>query len=236
MLPTPGTFDPNSLPATGQSSKLRCALSRTILELLIDAHTTLGCQVVYLEEASVAEFPDVRVGDPERSEAFDRLTHLFTNGYLSVAEFDARTAELTQATYRSDLDKLFADMPESIERNSPAIAQPGDDRPERRTLPREFDADAELDKVLSRGKKVQAADTIIWSATMVLFFLGLFVFNWMYFWVVFPIAGLASWGAREFFGLGDEEEEIFEELNASETKKRAERLRVAMERRKELGQ
>ncbi|MCT1554581.1 DUF1707 domain-containing protein [Corynebacterium sanguinis] len=171
------------------------------------------------------ESRDVRIGDPERSAAFDRLTQLFTNGYLDVTEFDARTAELTRASHRSDLDKLFTDMPESIEQYSPTETQP-----------RELDPDAELDRVLTRGKKVQAADTIIWSVTMVLFFLGLFVFHWTYFWVVFPIAGLASWGAREFYGLGDEEEKIFEELNKAESDKRAERLRVAMERRKELGQ
>ncbi|MDY5785939.1 MAG: DUF1707 domain-containing protein, partial [Corynebacterium sp.] len=76
----------------------------------------------------------------------------------------------------------------------------------------------------------------IWTATMALFFLGLFVFNWSAFWVVLPIAGLLSVGVRWVYGLDDDAEDIFDELNEAEKERRAERLKMAMERRKELGQ
>ncbi|QPK83555.1 DUF1707 domain-containing protein [Corynebacterium qintianiae] len=171
--------------------------------------------------------PGIRIGDPERARAFDRLTELFTNGYLDVAEFDRRTAQAANANYRNDLTELFADLPDH------EVEPLGSARSDVKHVP---DADAELDRVLARGKKVQAADAVIWSATMVLFFLGLFVFHFNYFWVVFPIAGIASMAVRGVFGLEDEDEQIFDELTAAEKKKRAERLRLAAQRRRELGQ
>ena len=168
--------------------------------------------------------PDVRVGDPERMEALDRLTELFTNGYLDVAEFDARTAVAASATRAGDLDALFADVPAGREL---AVTSPVAHDPSA--------ADAELDRIAARGKKVRSADAVIWAAAMVFFFVALFVFDWDWFWVAFPVAAFASAGVRGLYGLGDEDEEIFEELDSAEKAKRTERLRIAMERRRELG-
>ncbi|WP_199222463.1 hypothetical protein [Corynebacterium yudongzhengii] len=61
------------------------------------------------------------------------------------------------------------------------------------------------------------------------------MFHWSFFWVVFPVAAMASWGARGLAGLSDDEEEIADELEEKESKLRAERLRRAAERRRELG-
>lgn len=88
----------------------------------------------------------------------------------------------------------------------------------------------------TRGGLVHGIDAVVWSAAMTLFFLGLFVFDWSYFWVVFPIAGIASWGVREAVKLSDDDEKLYEELKKKDDKDRAERLRLAAERRKELGQ
>ncbi|MDN6460897.1 MAG: DUF1707 domain-containing protein, partial [Corynebacterium flavescens] len=96
-------------------------------------------------------------------------------------------------------------------------------------------AQEELDEVLTRGKKVQRFDGLIFAVAMILFFLGLFVFDWDYFWIVFPLAGVAAWGVRSVANFSDEDEEIFDELNESEEEERAERLRRAAERRRELG-
>ncbi|MDY5785160.1 DUF1707 domain-containing protein [Corynebacterium sp.] len=178
--------------------------------------------------------PDKRIGDSERSAALDRLTELFTNGYLDVHEFDARTAVVVRSTHASDLVPVFADMPAEVLSDR---AVPGDSEskhPERSAV--SSDAEAELDRIIQQGKRVQRADAVIWTATMALFFLGLFVFNWSAFWVVLPIAGLLSAGVRWVYGLDDDAEEIFDELNEAEKERRAERLKVAMERRKELGQ
>ena len=88
----------------------------------------------------------------------------------------------------------------------------------------------------TRGGLVHGIDAVVLSASMILFFLGLFVFDWSYFWVVFPIAGIASWGVREAVKLSDDDEKLYEELKKKDAKDRAERLRLAAERRKELGQ
>lgn len=170
--------------------------------------------------------PGARIGDPERMAALDRLTDLFTNGYLDVAEFDSRTATAAGATHTGDLEALFADLPKQSE-----LAVRQENAPVRSAS-----ADEELDRVLARGRKVRSADAVIWAAAMIMFFVGLFVLDWDYFWVAFPVAAFASWGVREVIGLGDDDEEIFDELEEAEKKKRAERLRVAMERRKQLGQ
>ncbi|WP_018297753.1 DUF1707 SHOCT-like domain-containing protein [Corynebacterium lubricantis] len=166
--------------------------------------------------------PDIRVGEAERNSALDRLSELFTNGYLDVAEFDRRTGEVVAATYRSDLTKVFSDLPEqSIE------------APEQKTS---LGADAELDRIEKQGAKVRRADGVIWTVVMVAFVLGLFVFNLPYFWIIFPLGAFASWGVRSLYGLEEEDEKIFEELDEAQKKERSERLRIAMERRKELGQ
>jgi len=99
----------------------------------------------------------------------------------------------------------------------------------------EQDADRELEEVLERKKKLDRALGILWSVTTAAFFLGLFAFDWDFFWVVFPIAGLLTWGLYEFYDIGDEEDDMLDKILEDRSKERAERLRIAYERRKELG-
>ena len=156
----------------------------------------------------------VRVGNEERTAALDRLGDHFAKGYLDLSEFEERTAQAAVARTRADLAALFGDMPGGEETS---ISTP------------------ELDDMLVRKKKLDRALGVLWSLTMVLFFVGLFALGWDYFWVVFPIAGLASWGLYEFYGISDEEDEVLEEIMEDERLSRAERLRIEKERRKELG-
>ncbi|WKD56873.1 hypothetical protein CAPI_01495 [Corynebacterium capitovis DSM 44611] len=165
----------------------------------------------------------IRVGDAERSQALDRLGELFTDGYLTVTEFDERSAAAASASVRGELDQLFVDLP------SQTTPSPAD-----RSGLTHLDAEAELDRVLAKGRKVSAADAVVGSVATVVFFLGLFL-GWDYFWVVVPLAGAACIGVRAFFQLEDEEEELYEELSKSERRERAERLRIAAMKRKELG-
>ena len=58
----------------------------------------------------MAEAPDVRIGTAERERALKELSAHFSAGRLSVAEFDERSAAVTAATTRGDLDKVFADL------------------------------------------------------------------------------------------------------------------------------
>ena len=90
--------------------------------------------------------------------------------------------------------------------------------------------------MLSRGKKLQRIDGAIWAIVLILFFLGTFVFSVGFSWVLFPLGAFASWGARSVLDVGDEDEKLIEELRSKEREERADRLRRAAERRRELGQ
>ena len=56
-----------------------------------------------------------------------------------------------------------------------------------------------------------------------------------YAWVVWPVAGMLVFAWYAVFDISDEEDEILEELLEKERADRAERLKLAAERRKELG-
>ncbi|MDK8797639.1 DUF1707 domain-containing protein [Corynebacterium sp. MSK044] len=160
---------------------------------------------------------EIRVGDAERTAALDQLGQHFANGYLNVDEFEERTSKAAVARTRADVESLFGDLP--------ASEQVGEKQ----------SSSTELDDMLERKKKLDRAIGLLWSVTMVAFFVGLFVLDWDYFWVVLPIAGLATWGLYEFYGISDEEDEVLEGIIEDEGLSRAERLRIEHERRKELG-
>lgn len=176
----------------------------------------------------------IRVGDPERSEALDRLGEHFANGYLTVHEFEERTGRAATARTQSDLSALFGDLPGGGSPTAPAPARIEQGQAVERD-PGSAETDRELEDLLERKKKLNRASGILWSVVMVAFFLGLFVFEWRFFWVVFIIGGLLTWGLYEFYDIGDEEDDILDEILEERSKERAERLRIANERRKELG-
>lgn len=59
----------------------------------------------------MAEGPDIRIGTAEREKALEALTQHFSDGRLTVSEFDERSGQITAATTRGQLDKVFADLP-----------------------------------------------------------------------------------------------------------------------------
>lgn len=166
--------------------------------------------------------PDLRVGDAERSMALDRLGEHFANGYLTPAEFEERSGQAAVARTRGEISALFADLPAVSE--APASA------------PANHDADVELENMIARKRKLDSALAVLWAATMTMFFLGLFVFSWNYFWAVLPVAGVLSAGLYAFYGISDEDDEVLEEIMEDANKERVERLRLAHQRRKELGE
>ena len=179
--------------------------------------------------------PDKRAGDAERSHALDRLGQYFADGYLDINEFDERTGRAAVARTQGELDALFIDLPEPQGPQDPQGLH--DPQISAAAVPRaEISAQRELDEVLKRGRKLQRVDGAIWAVVLILFFLGTFVFSVGFSWVLFPLGAFASWGARSVLDVGDEEEELIEELRSKEREERAERLRRAAERRRELGQ
>ncbi|WIM68116.1 DUF1707 domain-containing protein [Corynebacterium breve] len=167
----------------------------------------------------MTDAPDIRVGDAERSQVLDDLSEHFASGYLDVNEFDRRTQAAVVATHRSQLEALKADLPQA---HVPATRS-------------SFAADQELDRLVEKGEKLKAIDAAIGIVTTILFFLGLFVFSWSHFWLVFPAAAAVALGARLILGIDDDEEELFDELSEIQKKERTERLRIAAQKRKELG-
>ena len=95
-------------------------------------------------------------------------------------------------------------------------------------------SDRELDELIQRGKTVQRLDSAIWTVAMVLFFVFMFLTEWSYFWL-FPVAAVGgSIAVRAIYKLDDDEEEIYKEIADKEQSERAQRLRKAAERRREL--
>ena len=52
-----------------------------------------------------------RLSDDERDEAISALAQAYVEGRLDEAEFDGRMGAASSATYATDLDPLFADLP-----------------------------------------------------------------------------------------------------------------------------
>ncbi|RVW05214.1 DUF1707 SHOCT-like domain-containing protein [Rhodococcus xishaensis] len=59
----------------------------------------------------MADVPDIRIGTAERERALEALTQHFSDGRLTVAEFDERSGQIAAAMMRSQLDKVFTDLP-----------------------------------------------------------------------------------------------------------------------------
>lgn len=170
----------------------------------------------------MADTPEMRVGDAERSAALDRLGRHFADGYLDVAEFDARTAQAAGTKTRGELESLFRDLPEPSQ--SKELASPANTARE-----------AELERKLRVKRNCDRAAGLVVGFGAAVFFLLQFVFDASMAWVAWPIVGVVCLGIYSFADISEEEYDALEELEEKDNKERAERLRIAYERRKELG-
>jgi hypothetical protein len=57
---------------------------------------------------------ELRASDAERAAVVQRLEHAVGEGRISLAEFEERAGVAYQATTRSDLAELVADLPRSL--------------------------------------------------------------------------------------------------------------------------
>lgn len=171
------------------------------------------------------EFDRTRVGDADRTDALDRLGSQFADGYLDMHEFEERTARAAVAKTRGELSALFADLPD--ETRSPYA-------PEAPALPA-VTADSELAEKLTAKRKMDTAQIITGVLGAAAFFTLQFGFDLDNAWMVWPVMGLVMVMWYAVFDISDEEEDVLEEIQEKERKERAERLKIAYERRKELG-
>ena len=161
---------------------------------------------------------EIRVGDAERSDALDRLGTLFADGYLDVSEFEERTGQAAVARTRGELSKLFDDLP----------AEPV-------TLEKREPSEVELEEKLAAKRKLDIAIYTTLIGGLAVFFVLQLGFDLDYAWVVYPVVGILVVAWYTVFDISDEEDEILEKLLEKERSDRAERLKLAAERRKELG-
>lgn len=161
---------------------------------------------------------DVRVGDSERSAALDRLGTLFADGYLEVSEFDERTGQAAVARTRGELATLFDDLPD----------QPA-------TPAKPSASEIELEQKLAAKKKMDAAMVATGVLGALTYFTLQLGFDLDYAWAVWPITGVLMITWFPVFNISEEEDEFLEELLQKDKKERAKRLKLAYERRKELG-
>lgn len=116
--------------------------------------------------------PGMRVGDTERERTVDRLGQAFSQGYLSMEEYDARLQQAVQADTAGTLDGLLADLPiHRIDRRDPR-------RRARRVAAARMGVKIHLAAYLAMCLIVLAVWTVV----------ALTVGDW-YFWPVWPILG-----------------------------------------------
>jgi hypothetical protein len=114
----------------------------------------------------------VRVGDPERKRTVTRLGQAFTQGYLSIAEYEARLSRAFEAQTTGGLNELTIDLPvDRINRHDP-----------RRRAARRAAARRGVLIHLIAYLAVAALSVGVWLAIAVT------VGAW-YFWPVWPILG-----------------------------------------------
>lgn len=59
----------------------------------------------------MSELPEIRIGTADREKALDALSLHFSEGRLTVPEFDERSATIASATTRGEIDTVFVDLP-----------------------------------------------------------------------------------------------------------------------------
>lgn len=179
--------------------------------------------------------PDIRVSDRDRAHAMDRLGAYFADGYLDMPEFEERTSAAMVATYRSDLARLFADLPEESEQLPVDRTFTGAGAPPGAMELEDYEAQLELERTMDNARMVTAIDSIVAIGATTFFLGSLFIYNIPYAWLAFFLIPIASGIARMVFRVNDEDEELYNELKGDLAETRKARLRQAAKRRKELG-
>ncbi|MBM4481159.1 DUF1707 domain-containing protein [Prescottella equi] len=71
----------------------------------------------------MSDVPEIRIGTAEREQALAALSQHFSDGRLTVVEFDERSGRIAAATTRGQLDEVFSDLP-SLTPSAPSKVSP----------------------------------------------------------------------------------------------------------------
>ncbi len=117
--------------------------------------------------------PTVRVGDREREKVIARLGQAFTQGYLSIPDYEARLDQAFAAQTTGELSEALSDLP---------VGRIARDDPQRR---------AASVAAARRGVRIHLAAYLAVSLLMIGIWLAVAVtVGAWYFWPVWPILGM----------------------------------------------
>ena len=125
----------------------------------------------------MADSPDIRIGNAERSEALDLLGEHFSLGRLTLPEFDERSARASMATTRGDLAVLFADLP-GTPTTAPAVTR--DDLP-----------------VITVTKQSERWREVVMGLTPLVALVLFFTFDTWLFFLLIPAMGIVLFAGRD---------------------------------------
>lgn len=163
---------------------------------------------------------EIRAGDGDRNTALERLGSYFAEGYLTVEEFDERSGRAAVAATQGELAALFIDLPEQPGAGSSA----------------EVAAERELDDLLERKRRASLVYGVLWAAAIAGYAVAGLTLGFAYAWLIFVLVGFVTAVLRKPLRFSEQDEQLAKDLEKSVQEGRAERLRKAAERRRELGQ
>ncbi|MBY4128699.1 DUF1707 domain-containing protein [Rhodococcus fascians] len=121
----------------------------------------------------MSELPEIRIGTADREKALDALSLHFSEGRLTVTEFDERSATIASAMTRGELDTVFVDLPAASGTESASVAR----------------SDSGIPAVEDGGFDWAAVVMpIVIFGSLALFFLTDFDQKWLFF-LLIPLAG-----------------------------------------------
>ncbi|GAA1173605.1 hypothetical protein CGLAUT_04620 [Corynebacterium glaucum] len=180
--------------------------------------------------AIMQDNPEIRVGHADRNAALERLGSHFADGYLDLGEFEDRTARAANARTRGELDSLFDDLPAAPPETANAPVLRGNDGVDTRQA-----EVIEVEQKLVRKKRIDMIIGGLWGVTVGVFLMLGVVFDVEFAWIVFPIAGVLNVILANAYGMSGDEIRALNDLEREQGQQRAERMRIVIERRKELG-
>ncbi|OZD08418.1 hypothetical protein CH275_04440 [Rhodococcus sp. 06-235-1A] len=121
----------------------------------------------------MSELPEIRIGTVDREKALEALSLHFSEGRLTVPEFDERSATIASATTRGELDRVFVDLPAA------SAAPQTPDRLEKSPAPTEPASGIDWRAVVM---------PLVIFGSLALFFLTDFDQKWLFF-LLIPVAG-----------------------------------------------
>ena len=175
------------------------------------------------------ENSSLRLGDSDRNAALDALSGHYVEGRLTLEEFDERSSGVMNAVTFGDLQPYFEGLPGGVP-ITPGVS--GHRQVSTAVAPAQ--AERDLEELSRKGRVMDKVDGVAFTLAAVFFFSNLFIFHLPYGWLAWLAALGVSLVGRAIVDFDDKDEEVWEEVKKKESEERAERLKIALERRREL--